>query len=286
MALLIKLKQEVQFNTEFTRAVDVMKGIAAARFHVLHRQLDLFEPYTRAVGEILSAVDLTRVSHPFVQAQHPVVGAILVTSTGGFLGGLNTTVVSTGLAQAGAEGPLTVIGERGANAVRDVHNEATLFPGVEDTTRVSLALAVRDHVADQVLRGVCGRLVVVYPKPISFAVQQITVETLLPCESWVAAQASEPASAQDAVLWESRPEDVVEYVVMQWLGHRLSEIFALSRLSELAARAMHLEGSYHELIRMGKRLRLQYFRARHEIIDRSMREIFAAQLLYGKAQAR
>jgi ATP synthase F1 gamma subunit len=283
MALLIKLKREVQFNQEFTQVVDVMKGIAAARFHVLQRQLALFEPYTKAVYELLSAVDLQRVDHPFVRAKTPAVGAVVVTSDAGFLGGLNTAVVNAGLAAAGAGGMLAVIGERGASAVRDAPNPCTLFPGVEDASRLSLALAVRDHMVEQVLSGVCGRLVVVYPKPVSFAVQQVTVETLLPCEALLRQRI--PTAAAEEILWESHPEDVVEYVVTQWIGHRLNELFALSRLAELAARAMHLEGSYHELLRIGKRLRLQYFRARHEVIDRSMREIFAAQLLYGKTRA-
>jgi len=277
---LTKLKKDVLFNGELTKVVDVLKGIAAARFYTLQRQLVLFEKFFKVAEEFLVPIDFGRVTHPFVQAQTGSVGVLMVTSDAGFLGGLNTQVVSTGLSQAGPGGRVSVIGERGTSVLRDVRQGFTTFPGIQDSKRFALAMAVRDHLVDQVLSGECGRVVVVYPKPISFAVQEVTVETLLPASAWVH-QGERPVH----LIWESRMDDIVEYVVIQWIGHRLDQIFALSRLAEMAARAVHLEGSYQELTRQGKKLKLHYFRARHEVIDRSMREIFAAQLLYGKSRA-
>ncbi len=281
MIPLIKLKKEVQFNGEFTKAIDVMKGIAAARFHVLEKQLVLFEQYSEAIHEFLSILDVSRIEHCFVQPKVNTTGVVMVTSDAGFLGGLNAQVVNTGLREAGDHGVLTVVGEQGVNFLRDLHRDATSFPGIQDTNRLEGALAVRDHVIDQVLTGQCGRLLVVYPKPVSFGTQEITVETFLPCSAWLAA-ASERTQAAGNIIWESSLDDVIEYVVIQWMAHRLDEIFAMSRLAELGARAVHLEGSYQELLRLGKKLKLQYLRARHELIDRSMREIFASQLLYKK----
>ena len=284
MIPLPRLKKDVLFNNELTHVVDVMKGIAAARFHVLERQLVLFERFFKTAGEILELVDIRNVDHPFVKPSVETVGAILVTSNSGFLGSLNAQVVHSGLSEGGAKGLLTVIGERGVNYVKDAGRPFTDFPGIEDASRSALALSVRDHVVRQVLRGECGRLIVVYPKPISFAVQKIMVEVLLPCSAWVPQGEKAKGSVTDLIC-ESRMEDIVEYVVTQWIGHRLNEIFALSRLAELSARAVYLEGSYQELLQRGKNLKLQYLRARHEVIDRRIREIFAAQLLHGRAHA-
>jgi len=279
MIPLARLKRDVLFNQELTKVIDVLKGIAASRFHVLERQLVLFERCFQATAQFLDMVDLQRVSHPFVQARTNTVGALMVTSNAGFLGGLNTQVIAAGVRQAGAGGVLTVVGERGASALRELRREATVFPGIEDATRASLASAVSEHLIRQLLDGACGRLIVVYPRYLSASAQQVTTEVLLPCHEWPpSAQAPPRADVQD-VLWESRVEDVVEYVVIQWLGSRLDQLFALSRLAELGARVIHLEGSYQELMRQGKQLKMDYFRARHELIDRSMREIFASQLL-------
>lgn len=277
MIPLTRLKRDVLFNQELTKVIDVLKGIAAARLHVLERQLLLGDRGVKAAASFLEMADLRQVSHPFVRAQTATVGALMVTSNAGFLGGLNTQVVHAALREAGHDGVLTVIGERGATAVKELHRAATVFPGIEDATRTSLAAEVTEQLVRQVLDGACGRLIVAYPRYVSSSSQQVTVEVLLPCGEW-SAPAEREAGGIDA-LWESRVEDVVEYVVIQWLGARLEQIFALSRLAELGARVLHLEGSYQELMRQGKQLKFQYFRARHEVIDRSMREIFAAQLL-------
>lgn len=277
MIPLIRLKKDVQFNQELTKVVDVLKGIAAAQFHILEKQLLIFERCFTAAGEFAGLMNAAQVRHPFVQAHVPRTAVLLVTSDAGFLGGLNTQVVTTGLREAKADGLLTVVGERGAGYLRDLRREAAAFPGIEDTTRSELAFEVTNHVVRQILDGACGRLLIAYPHPISFTSQKITVETLLPCSEWLANAKTE--SPVGDVIWESRVDDVLEYVVVQWLTARLDQIFGLSRLAELGARAVHLEGSHQELTRQGKHLRHQYFRARHEVIDRSMREIFASQIL-------
>ncbi|MBI4323135.1 MAG: F0F1 ATP synthase subunit gamma [Candidatus Omnitrophica bacterium] len=283
MIPLLKLKKDVQFNQELIHVVDVLKGIAAARFHVLERRLAVFEQYFNVASELLTVIDFARLGHPFVQPRTPVTGVVMVTSDAGFLGGLNAQVVNLGLEEGGPTALLTVIGERGTYYLRDTRQSVSAFPGIQDDERNRLALAgaVRDHVVRQVLGGSCGRVIVVYPKPVSFTVQEITMETLIPCSTWVAQRAGQPRAVPN-LLWESRMDEVMEYVLLQWMGRRLDEIFALSRLAELAARAVHLEGSYQELLRRGKKLKLQYFRARHEVIDRSIREVCAAQLLYGQ----
>ncbi|MBI3322564.1 MAG: F0F1 ATP synthase subunit gamma [Candidatus Omnitrophica bacterium] len=280
MIPLIKLKRDVQFNGELTKVVDVLKGIAASRYYVLERQMTLFEQFFQVCEEFFSSVDVSRLDHPFVRPAGPETAVLMVTTDAGFLGGLNTQVVNAGLKAGGAGAQYAVIGERGASALRDMKIEFTAFPGIQDSGREELAFSIRDHLIRQVLTGRCARVVVIYPKPVSFSVQEVTVETLIPFG------ASRPPEGQARgfadLLWESRPEDVVEYVVIQWMGHHLSALFAWSRLAELSARSIHLEGSFQELNRIGKRLKHEYFRARHEVIDRSMREIFAAQLLYGK----
>lgn len=281
MIPLTKLKKDVLFNQDLTKVVDVMKGIAAAKFHLLEKRLAIFEQYFKISGEFLTILDTAQVHHPFVQAQTPVVGVVLVTSDAGFLGGLNAQVINLGLSEGGPTALLWVIGERGVYYLRESKQPVTGFPGIQDDERQRLGLAcsIRDHVVQQVLEGRCGRVMVIYPKPVSFTVQELTIEPLLPCTAWMATPAQRPSPH---LMWESPMEGVLEYVLIQWIAQRLNAIFAMSRLAEMAARAVHLEGSFQELIRRGKKLKHQYLRARHEVIDRSIREVCVAQMLNGK----
>ena len=216
MIPLTKLKKDVQLYSELTNVVDVMRGIAVARYQVLERQLRLFEPFFQAAEIILSAIPTAQLMHPFVQARSKTTGVLMVTSDAGFLGGLTSQVITTGLRQAAGSGPLSVIGERGAGALRDLRKTFTAFRGIEDTHRFALATDVKDHLVRECLTGLCGRFVVVYPRPVSFSVQEVTTEVLLPCSSWVPEGRLSPDT-----IWESSMEDVVEYIIAHWIAHRL-----------------------------------------------------------------
>ena len=49
---------------------------------------------------------------------------------------------------------------------------------------------------------------------------------------------------------------------------------------ELAARFIHLEESSHRLEDLDKELKMKFFRLKHELTDRSMREIFASRIIH------
>lgn len=278
MIPLITLKKDVQFNVWFAKIVDAMKGIASARFYMLQRRLSLFEAFSDAAGSILAGMHLQGLDHPFLKPVSQRTSIVLVTSDEGFLGGLNAQIVSAGLQEAGDNPLITIIGSQGRTYVRDANNRAVIFPGVAETTRFQSAVSVRNHIVKQVLSGQCGRVLIAYARALSFAVQKVHVEPLIPCTSWI--ETSKQPGQGIGMLWESNPTDIVEYVVTGWLAHRLDEIFALSRLAEFSARAVHLEGSYQELQRQGKKIKSQYLRTRHEVIDRSIREISTAAILF------
>jgi len=78
---------------------------------------------------------------------------------------------------------------------------------------------------------------------------------------------------------ESKLEGIIEHLVAEWITHKLYEIFEDSKLSEFAARTIHLEQSYQELSRLKNNLQYQYLKEKHSFIDRGMRGAFASQLL-------
>jgi F0F1-type ATP synthase gamma subunit len=83
-------------------------------------------------------------------------------------------------------------------------------------------------------------------------------------------------------LFESSPSDIVEYLGYLWIGQRIYEAFGLSHLAEYAARYIHLEESIDRIKEDIKKLKLKYFKIRHEIIDQQMRELSAAKAILAK----
>jgi len=176
---------------------------------------------------------------------------------------------------------LLVIGERGQVYARERGYEPVSLPGIQDEGRYAQAMELRDYCVEHVLTGRLGSVTVVYPRAVSFTHQRVETLACLPCRAW----APEPSAGQIAPLLESLPVDLVAYLVSLWMGEKFYQVFGVSRLAELAARAVHLEGSSQELQTRRRKLQLEYFRGRHELVDQNMRELFTARVSHGRAHA-
>ena len=283
MANIVRLKQEIQFNNRLSGLLDALKSIAAQQFQALERKFRTNPVFFEVVQTVLGTFDVEHLSHPFTRPEGPK-GVIIVTSETGLLGGLNQQVVLAAMQEyRRAPGELIVIGERGVAYIREAGLSCKAFVGIPESARDALAGEVRDYALNQVLSGRLAGLSIAYPRALSFTLQRVELIRVLPCAEWFRAGTVARGIRSGPVLLESPAANVVEYLVWLWLGEKMIEVLKSSRLAELAARSVHLEGSSQELQRRGKKLQLRYFRERHELIDRNMRELFAAKSLYGKS---
>lgn len=280
---LSKLKTEMIFNQDLARLVDVMKGIAAAQYHMMERKRAVISRYDKALNELFSVYDFRGVSHPFIQSRNPKKLICLVTTDSGFLGGLNMKVVQAGMKHEEKGDYYLVVGERGVNYVREFGKSYSSFPGINlDDSRFVLVEKMVEHIKNALLKNAYGRVILVYPNSISFTMQRLEVLNLIPCPLFFKERAqripTDETQAKDVIL-ESPPEHVIEYLTLCWLTKRFVEIFESAKLAEFGARTMHLEESFQTLTKTDKQLKLQFFKARREKIDQSLRETFTAQLI-------
>lgn len=281
MASLTQLKQELQFNGRLSGLLDALKAIASQQFQSLERRFRANEAFFDAIQTIAAIFNLERLEHSYTRSSGPV-GVIAITSDTGLLGGLNQQVVVAALQEYSQQpGELMVVGERGVAYVRERRLPCKAFASLQDEGRGVLSAQLRDYALERVRAGHLGALSIVYPRALSFTMQRVEMVRALPCTEWLKSPGVTAGPATGPILMESSVARVLDYLVWVWLGYRLFEVLGMSRLAELAARAVHLEGSSQELQRRRNRLMLQYFRQRHEVIDRSMRELFAARSLYG-----
>ena len=205
-------------------------------------------------------------------------GVVAITSTQGLLGGLNLRIVNTaiGLMRSGRD-ELIIAGERGHVFARGQRVPFTTFPGIIDEQKDAQAEALRNYLFKKAVNGTYGSLKVVYPSATTLASQRVEIATFLPFSP---EKTNQPSLDLSQTIVETSPAKMLEYLVFLLMGHRLKEIFSLSRLAELGARYMHLEDSGQKIQELNQKLRIRYFRMRHEAIDQSMRELFAARSLY------
>ncbi|MDD5255443.1 MAG: F0F1 ATP synthase subunit gamma [Candidatus Omnitrophica bacterium] len=279
MKTLSVLKKDMEFNRGLASLIEVLKNIAVSQYRALEQKLKIFEKFQLAVDGFMNLIDFPMATHPFLRPAKKEQAVIAVTSDSGLLGGLNMQVINRAISELEQKpGQLIVIGERGKAYASDFKVPFVAFPGIQDEQRYEQALQMRDYVINKTLTGAYETVKVVYPRPISFTLQRIETVSLLPFVP-APAQPLPHGFVRDVIL-ESSLDDTIEYLVYLWMGHKFYEIFGLSRLAEFAARYVHLEESLQKIRDMDGKLKLQYFKVRHELIDRNMRELFSARLLY------
>ena len=281
----VHIKRNIDFNKGFRSLLEVLKLVAVSEYHNLENRFKTFERLETMLGEFFLSVDLTQVRHPFLTPLgQPVV--VAVTSDAGLLGGLNMQVVSKAVDLVRqTNGRMLVIGERGVPYVTEYGLSYTSYPGIVDAKRYGQALEIRDYLLDKIIKNEYGPLFVVYPRAHSFVTHRVEVAQLIPFTlKEKETQNTDPRAKNFSlnIIMESTAADVVEYLVSVVVAQRLFDIFGYARICEQAARYMHLEESCNKIQEMNKKLYLQYFRRRHEIIDANMRDLFAARSLYAK----
>lgn len=276
MKTISSLKQDMEFNRSLSSLIEVLKNIAVSQYRALEQKIRLYKDFLLVVESFFEMLDLDYIAHPFLKPSTDTQLVLAITSDSGLLGGLNMQIINQALLEfEDIKGKLVVVGEKGRVYAQDFGVSFAFFKGIEEERRFAQAMQMRDYLLKRFLEERIGYLKIVYPLPVSFTVQKAHTESILPFKFSL----ERKLTSLDMIL-ESEIGSLVEYLVYLWLGEKLYEIFSLSKLAEYAARFVHLEESSQKLKDLDLKLRLQYFRLRHELIDRNMRELFSARLLY------
>ncbi|MEW6025818.1 MAG: F0F1 ATP synthase subunit gamma [Planctomycetota bacterium] len=311
MKTISELKKDLVFNREMNELMDILKKTAIFEFQSLfnrRKMQTIQEKYVSALEDLLKIFP-PGAEHPFLTNPLEKVTLILVTSDMGFVGGLNTEIVDTGLRQIRRKDELHLLalGEKGYLQLEEKGYKFDFLPGIGAEMNFALAEKVRDYIYATCWKYKVGRVIIAYPKFISFARQEIATDVLIPCGYLFKTAPSAPdgTSGQDSTsptetekakpvsasriptrsrgggtkfLFEPSPAKALDYLLKTYLAYKIYDIFWQAKLSEFAARSMHLDGSMQELTEMKKGIQLQYFRSKHEITDRTIRDIFGGRM--------
>lgn len=284
-----ELKKELVFNREMNELIDILKKVATAQFQTVFsrwKKLDNEQRFVNLIPPFFGPLNLKTMRHPlFVNPANNVL-SIIITSDTGFLGGLNSSIIEKAFGQRRRKEKVkyTVVGEKGRDYMEGADSTKTSFdfmPGVSDQVDPAEAQRLSHHIFRMCLRHKIGKAIITYPKFISFSQQEVETLDLL---EWLknppAVSSSNDTTSELPLEFSYEPflDKVADYLLRLWLTHKIYEIYWHSKLSEFAARMMHLESSLQELSDMKKKLNLQYFKSKHEITDRTIRDIFGGLL--------
>ncbi|MFH1900788.1 MAG: FoF1 ATP synthase subunit gamma [Candidatus Omnitrophota bacterium] len=327
MSTILEIKKELEFNKELLELIEAIKLASAAQFRFLTQKKERFKKFLDSFEGFFQIIQLSGKVYPFLKPTSGVKGIIMVTSDAGFMGGLNQRIITAGIeSQEDALSELVVIGEKGAGYLERLKKPFTFFPGIVSQEQYQQAHKLKDYLISQIKEAKLGKLIVIYPKPISFMVQKVTVEPLIPFKLFTpldpsfkgsrmvpAACGLDPSfkgsrrvypygldgkyptglidkeapikeKEKTRVIIESSLSDISQYLAGMWLVYKLYEVFEDAKISEFAARTMHLEKSAQELTEKNERLRSSWFKSIHQAVDRDIRLISSARLLMAKKE--
>lgn len=287
MIPLIKLKENLRFVRDIRDMVDVLKAATAAHFRTLQNRRPAASRFRGELDVFFESLEAGPRTHPFLR-EHPgrPKAVVMLTSDEGFLGGLNALVVQAGLEQAAETDELVVLGERGARYLSETQGRVfTVLPGIGDDIAYERAVSLRDFLLEKFFANKIGAVIVAFARFLSLTSQRPEAVRLLPAAEIFAGRrgAQKTAVPPHEILMEPDATRVVDGLVRAHLAQRFYDIFWESKLAECAARIMHLESSYEEIMSLAGKLNYEYFKHIHARSDKNIREIFASRLRWKEA---
>ncbi len=293
MISLPKLKKDMEFMRDMEEIIDIFKMAALIQFRLFQTKEETNDAFPEALEASLQLLSTRKFSSPYVvgvgpraypdgqpQGVAPTKAIVLVTSDEGFLGGLNMSIVETGIQRSTSQNDeIIVLGSQGARYLHGKRVRVVSLPGVDDDISPHRIQKLCDHLLKGYPRRF-GQILVVYPEFISLTAQRPGVVELLPYKiSPVGAARRVAPGGAEGFLVEPNAESIAKIFTELWMGHKILEIFRSSKQSEYAARIMHLEGSLQEISHLRDKVSSAYFRRIHALQDKTIREISASKIL-------
>jgi len=275
-----RLKKNLDFNRNLGEIIEVMKVAATLQFNALRTSQEPFVRFRAGLEEAfaVAAAAPSAGRSRFLWGKEDMPGAIvLISSDEGFLGELSALLVNRLLSVYRKGDQVIVVGEQGANYLRDLDIPFEAYPSFTDKLEFNLIQGLRDRAFALFNEGKAGKVTVIGSQFVNISLQQVESAVFLPLGQ-ILPMPAPWKSGHEAIIEPDLDAVFVEWVRL-WMLSRLYQMCWSSRLAECAARIMHLEGSGKELGRMNQQLRLEYFKYLHGLSDKTIREIVAARLM-------
>ena len=276
-----KVKREFLDVRDLVELVQVLKDIADMKFHDLFAKRGGFQRFGESFAEFFRLLDTVNVSHPLISNTSKDVCIVVVTTEEGFVGDLNNKVVTRAL-EVREEYPdarFVTVGRKGVMKLEmmGIKSEKT-YEDLGEKSLYDVAVLLKDHLVAQVMNGVYGRVIVVYPWPKDLQTVRARVVKLLPADFIFQKQAQTVENFRK-VIEESDPLDIIGYLAALWTSSKIYEVMLDTSIAAVAAQSQQLDTSLMNVKKEAANVRLKWRKARKGDIDKSLRETFSSRLM-------
>ncbi len=266
MASLREIKDRIGSVRSTLKITSAMKLVSSAKLRKAQKVIEGMRPYADSLEEILSAVGPTRQEENGVAADAPV-AVVVISSNSSLCGGFNANVVRTAL-DLRKKYPSIVyfpVGRKGADAVKKAgyapeadYNDIIAHTSYEKTSAFSRSLIERYR------KGEFSKILLVYNRFISTAVQKPTVERYMPYAPEL--KSSEVSGVQEDFIFEPDAATIASRLLPQMICLRFYAAVLDSEAAEQAARTIAMQTATDNGEHLLSDLTLEYNKGRQQKI--------------------
>ena len=260
--------KSVGSTMQITKAMEL---VATSKLRRAKERAMNSRPYTRILGESISALLGACESEGKVWCQSPTQRTLFITVAGdrGLAGGYNANVerLTDSLAE-GVDAVFLPIGKKALEYYRH-KNKDIITDAYEYSSEVGVgdAVSIGKLVTDGYLEGKWGRVVLVYTRFVSMMTQLPAQATLLPLSQGEADGSVNPPEI------EGEPEDILARIIPEYVGGIIWAAMCESVASEHGSRRSAMNAANKNASEMIDELMLKYNRARQAVITQEITEI-------------
>jgi len=278
-----KAKLELRDAAEMVDLIQTLKDIADNKLYILMQQKDRFRRFGESFAEFFRMISFTKVKHPLISNENPKIILVVVSAEGSFLGAFNNKIFRKALDEKKRypNAKFVAVGEKAADRFQAMQPNLKSFVDIEKVGFYETAVAVKDHLIDEVMKGEAGKVIIVYSWPKTFDTQKLRAAKLLPCDELITKQA-QFATEFEKIIEESESADIIGYLSNLWITTRIFEILLDTVLAATSAQAKFLEDSVDKMKKERDKTKVKFRKAKKGDIDKSLRETFSARMMANK----
>jgi F0F1-type ATP synthase gamma subunit len=158
-----------------------------------------------------------------------------------------------------------------------VKSEKT-YEELAEKTLYDIAVLLKDHLVSQVMNGVYGKVIIVYPWPKDLQTVRARVVKLLPAD-FIFQKQAQTVEDFTKVIEESDPLDIIGYLAGLWVSSKIYEVMLDTSIAAVAAQSQQLDTSLMNVKKEAAGVKLKWRKARKNDIDKSLRETFSSRMM-------
>jgi ATP synthase F1 gamma subunit len=177
---------------------------------------------------------------------------------------------------------ILVVGERGRKILEERKIDFKyFFPAEENIPGKSEAEKISRMAASRFLEGSCQEIVIFWPAFINFFRQTPREVVFLPIkkEKFEKEVGEEESLISDFPIFEPNTEKIVIYLIKEYLNIVFYQKILETKLCELSARTNAMEEAGGKADDLIKKLNLEYFRSKREMVTKEITDLFSHRIL-------